>query len=112
MRDRFHAEEAEKLFYWNNQDYVRVSPEKCYALLFKHPKNGVLAFISNLRRDKQTVTVKLNMDKLGLDAGKLDVFNVLTDEPVAMTPDGKLSVSLGSEEWIYIWLRPKATTRQ
>ncbi len=106
LREKFGAKEAEKLFYWNNQDYVSLSPEKCYALLFEHPRNGVLAFISNLRRDAQTVTVQLNLDKLGLRGKKLDVFNALTDEPVAMTSGGKLSVPLGSEEWVYIWLRP------
>ncbi len=106
VRDQFGAKEAEKLFYWNNQDYVRVSPEKCRALLFKHPRNGVLAFVSNLRRDEQTVTVQFNLDKLNLRDRKLHVFNTLTDEPMAMTSGGKLSVPLGSEEWIYIWLRP------
>ncbi len=108
VRDRFGAKEAEKLFYWNNQDYVRVSPEKCHAFLLKHPKNGVLAFITNLRPDGQTVIVEFNLDELGLRGKKLDVFNALTDEPLAMTPDGKLSVPLGSEQWIYIWLRPSA----
>ncbi len=108
MRDRFGAKEAEKLFYWNNQDYVRVSPEECYATLFKHPKNGVLAFISNLRRDAQTVSAEFNLKKLGLRRKKLDVFNALTNEPVSMTSEGKLSVPLGSEEWAYIRLQPKA----
>ena len=55
----------------------------------------------------QTVTVQFNLDKLNLRGHKLDVFDVLTNEPVDMTPDGKLSVSLGSEEWMYVWLRPK-----
>ena len=109
VREQLGAKETEKLFYWNNQDYVRVSPEKCYALLLKHPKNGVLALISNLRRDAQTVTVEFNLNKLGLRGKTLDVFNALTDEPVAMTADGKLSVPLGSEEWVYIWLRPKGS---
>ncbi len=86
---------------------MRVSPEKCYATLLKHPENGVLAFVSNLRRDAQTVTVQFNLDKLGLGDQKLDVFDALTNEPVAMSEDGKLSVPLGSEEWVYVWLRPK-----
>ena len=107
IRDQFGAKEAQKLFYWNNQQYVTVTPEKCYALLLKHPTNGVLAFISNLRRDAQTVTVEFNLNKLGLRGKTLDVFNALTDEPVAMSSDGKISVPLGSEEWIYVWLRPK-----
>ena len=107
IRDEFGAQEAQKLFYWNNQDYVHVSPEQCHALLLKHPKSGVLAFISNLRPDAGTVTVQLNLDKLNLRGHKLDVFDVLTNEPVNMTPDGKLSVSLKSEDWMYVWLRPK-----
>ena len=122
MREQFGAKEAKKLFYWKNADYVQVQPKKCYATLFKHPKNGVLAFISNLRREEQTVTVRFSLDKLGLRGKKLDVFNALTEEPVAMSrgvirfrgeehhaPHGTLSVSLGSEEWIYIWLRPKGS---
>jgi len=107
MRDQFGAKEAEKLFYWNNQDYVRVSPEKCYATLLKHPKNGVLAFISNLRRDKQGVTVEFSLDKLGLGGKKLDVFDALTNAPIVLSADARISVSLGSEEWTYVWLRPR-----
>jgi len=86
-----------------------VSPEKCYSTLFKHPKNGVLAFISNLSCDAQTVTVEFNLEKLGLRGKKLDVFDALTNEPVSMIADGKLSVPLGSEEWVYVWLRPAKT---
>jgi len=106
LRERFGAREAEKLFYWNNRDYVRVSPDKCYATLLKHRTNGVLAFISNLSPDKQTVDVTFNLEALGLAGKRLDVFNALTDEAVAMTDDGKLSILLGSEEWTYVWLRP------
>jgi len=107
-REQFGAKEAEKLFYWNNQDYVRVSPQQCYSTLLKHPRNGVWAFVSNLSADKQTVTVKLDLDKLGLRGRKLDVFNLLTGEAVSMTADGTISLLLGPEEWVYVWLRPKA----
>ena len=107
--DRFGAEEAERLFYWNNQQYVEVSPEQCHALLLKHPTNGVLTFITNLCPDAQTVTVQLNLNKLNLRGKKLDVFNALTDEPIAMTDDGKLSVPLGSEQWLYVWHRTVVT---
>lgn len=109
VREQFRAEEAERLFYWNNQKYVQVSPEKCHALLMKHAENGVLAFTTNLRPDAQTVTVQLNLDKLGLRGKKLDVFNALAEEPIAVTEDGKLSVPIGSERWFYVWHRPVAT---
>jgi len=112
VRDQFGAKQAEKLFYWKNQEYVSVSPEKCYATLFKHPKNGVLAFVTNLRRDPATVTVRFNLEKLGLAGKELDAFNALTKEPVALTPEGRISIPLGSEEWAYVWLRPKAAGTQ
>ena len=107
MRDKFGAHEAEKLFYWNNQDYVTVSPDKCYATLLKHPTNGVLVLVSNLSREEQkAVVVKLNLDVLSLAGKKMDVFNPLTNEAVKLSADGEFTVSLKSEDWNYIWLRP------
>jgi len=103
---------AEKLFYWKNQDYVRVSPERCYATLLKDSKNGVLAFVTNLRREVQTVTVRFNLEKLGLAGRPLEVFDALTGKPVKMTSDGRVALRLGSVEWTYIWLRPKGTGRE
>lgn len=47
-----------------------------------------------------------NLKKLDLGGKKLDVFNVLTNEHLAMSEEGKLSVELGSEHWMYVWLRP------
>ena len=107
VREQLGAKQAEKLFYWNNQDYVRVSPEQCHSTLLRHPKNGVLAFITNLHRDAQTVAVQFDLEKLGLSVRELDTFNVLTDERVTVAPDGVLSLPLGSMEWAYVWLRPK-----
>jgi hypothetical protein len=109
VRQQLGSEQSiEKLFYWNNQAYVTVTPEKCYSTLLRSEDNGVLAFISNLTRDAQDVTVHLNLDELELNPARIDVFNALTDEPVSMTSDGTLSIPLGSEEWVYVWLRPKS----
>ena len=108
MRDRFRAHEAKKLFYWENQDYVRVSPEDCYATLLQHAYHGVLALVSNLRRDPQTVTVQFPLDNLGLRGKDLHVFDAMTNEAMPMAPDGKLSANLESEQWVYVWLRPNS----
>jgi len=106
LRERFGAREAEKLYYWHNQDFVRVSPEKCYATLFKHPRNGVLAFVSNLRPDAQTVTVEFNLDRLGLSGRQVEALDGLSDQAIPFAA-GKISVPLDSENWLYIWLRPR-----
>ncbi len=110
VRDEFGADAAEKLFYWQNADYVQLSPEGCYALLLRHPTNGVLAFVSNLTPDAQSVTVHFSLDRLGLQGRPLKAFDALTDEPIALSADGSLTVPLGSEEWLYIWLRPTDAT--
>lgn len=106
IRDKFGAEDAQKYFYWENQDYVQVTPQKCYSTLLQNHKNGVLAFVTNLTRETQTVTVKFNLQKLGLDGKNITVMNALSNKPVKMTPDGTVTVPLKSEEWTYLWLQP------
>ena len=110
--DRFGAKQARKLFYWNNREYVQVRPENCYVTLLKHPKNGVWAFVSNLRPNRQTVTVRLNLEKLELADRKLKVFTVLTTHQMTRTADGPLTVPLGSEDWVYVWIRPTTEKRK
>lgn len=107
LRSDFGIKQARKLFYWNNQDYVRVTPEKCYATLFQHPGNGVLAFVSNLTSEQQTVAVQLNLASLGLAAEPLQAIDPLTGHSLDISKDGKISLPLVSEDWMYLWIRNK-----
>ena len=107
MRDEFGADDAEKLFYYENEDYVSVSGEEAYATLLKHPSNGTLAVISNRSREAQEITVKFELDELGLEGEPLQVSNPLSEEVVEMDEEGQISVALGSEEWCYVWLKPE-----
>jgi hypothetical protein len=106
MRDEFGAEQAQKLFYYNNHDYVTVSGEQCYATLLRNPKTGVLAFVSNLSRDKRDVTLQFELGKLGLAGRKLKAFDPLAGRSLTMTSDGRLTTPLDSQGWMYIWLQP------
>ncbi|MFA6930725.1 MAG: glycoside hydrolase domain-containing protein [Lentisphaeria bacterium] len=107
LRSEFGIKQARKLFYWNNQDYVRVTPEKCYATLFQHPENGVLAFVSNLTREQQTVAVQLNLAPLSLVTEPLQAIDPLTGHSLDISNDGKISLTLLSEDWMYLWIRKK-----
>ncbi len=107
MRDDFAIKEARKLFYWNNHKYVSVSPEKCYASLFLHPENGVLAFVSNLSRDPQTVSVQLNLLQLDLDNDRLQAADPLTGQALDISSTGAFTLPLASEDWMYVWIRNK-----
>jgi len=110
MRDRFDAEHARKLYYWNNHDYVQVTPAACYATLLRHPKNGVLALVSNLSHSEQTVQVKLGLDALGWTGVPLEASEPLSSRTVAVDAAGRLSVVLPSLGWTYILIRPAAGT--
>ena len=106
MRDQFGADQAEKFFYWENQQFVNVGQQDGYATLLKHPDNGVLALVSNLSPDAQTLDVQFNLETLHLDGGPFEVLDALTEAPIAITPDGQISLPLGSEDWTYVRIRP------
>ena len=48
-----------------------------------------------------------NLKKLGLVGEQIEAVNPLAGEVLPLAKDGKLSTPLGSEEWLYVWLRPK-----
>jgi len=106
LRDAFGMNDAKTLFYWDNQDYVTVTPEKCYATLFTHPKHGVLAIVSNLSRDRQEVKVQLHLEKLGLAGQELEAEDPLNDKILDLE-NGAVTIPLQSEDWVYIWVKPK-----
>jgi hypothetical protein len=106
MRDRFDADHAQVLYYFDNAQYVQTSPEKVHATLLKHPANGVLAFVSNLHRDARTATVQLDLDALGLGSAGITAVNALTDAAMPISEDGTLTIELDTHGWVYVWLRP------
>ena len=95
---------AQIKFYYENGDYVKVSPEKCYSTIFVHQKNGVLAFVTNRSKEEQNVMVKFNLDKLKMQGKKLKATDQLKQKALKIGNDGSLTLPLGSEEWTYIWL--------
>ncbi len=105
VRDEFKANEAERLFYWDNQDYVSIHPETAYTTLLHHPDNGVLAVVSNLDRVAHDVDVKFNLAELGLTDQSLELIDIFTGKTIAMK-NGRFTLPLGAEEWTHVWLRP------
>jgi hypothetical protein len=114
VRERFGAEEevARKLFYYENQDYVRVSPGDCYSTLIWHPTNGVLAVVSNLSTEPKTVSVDFDLDRLNLSGKKIHAVNAIYDHPLEMSLDGEIPLSLDAEDWTYILIRPVSAQNQ
>ena len=105
LGDEFGRKQAEWLPYWRNEEYVTVEPEGAYASLYRHPKNGVLAVISNLGREAAAVTARLNIESLGL-GGDPSARDALTGEAVALDA-GAFTITLAVLGWKVVWLNSK-----
>ncbi len=105
VRDEFGTKEARRLFYWENANEVSVAPKDAYTTIFHHPRNGVLALVSNLTADAAEVKLRFDLDALGL-SGPLEAFDPLSGKPYAVSERGEVAVPLASEDWLYLWLRP------
>ena len=106
LREEFGCKEAEWLPYWENPEYVTISPADCYVSLYRHAQNGVLAYVSNLSREDTVVEVALNTRGLGLPL-QLSARDALTGEAVTVE-NGRMKLPLPSEGWQAIWARPGA----
>ena len=76
--DEFGRKESEWLPYWNNEQYVKVSPQGAYVSLYRHPRNGVLAVVSNLGGKAAEIKVTLSLEGLGLGATIAQVKDAMT----------------------------------
>ena len=104
LNDEFGRKEALWLPYWKNAEYVTVKPTGAYTSLYWHPKNGVLAVISNLTGQKTRVEVKFNLDKLNLSGKEISGQDALTGESIKVR-DGKVQLVLPSMGWRLVWLK-------
>ena len=51
-------------------------------------------------------TTKFNLDELGLADKELKVVDTMYNKERSIDADGKVSLSLKSERWTYLWLQP------
>ena len=103
LHDRYPYKQADWLPYWRNQEYAKATPEGCYVSLYRHPQEGVLAYVSNLSRQDGEVRVSLDLTKLGLP-GEVIAVDALTGSRLSLE-SGVLKLSLASQDWAAVWLR-------
>ncbi|MBI4028420.1 MAG: hypothetical protein HY360_25770 [Verrucomicrobia bacterium] len=104
VMDEFGRKEAEWLPYWRNAAYVTVRPAGAYASLYRHPKNGLLAVVSNLGKKPANVAVKFNLEKLGF-RNAFSARDALTAETVNIHR-AALTLRLKPLDWKLIWGQP------
>lgn len=103
--DRFGRDRAEWLPYWRNSDYLSVKPEGTFSSLYRHPKNGVLMFVSNLKQKDARAELRLNLRKLSLPS-QVTVTDALSAKPMAWNRN-RIDLTLPYLHWKLIWIRPK-----
>ena len=94
--------------YYENQKWVTADPPGCYVTLLVHPSNGVLAFVTNLTPQRQTVRVKFNLESLNLAGGPVQVTDTMYATPLSLDADQTATLTLDSEQWTYLWLKKTA----
>ena len=107
LRREFGAEEENLRLYYENNKWVTCNPTGCFVTLLVHPRNGVLAFVTNLTRERQSVRVKFDVEKLGLAGGFLDIVDTMYATPLSLEGGRVVTLDLDSEQWTYLWLKPK-----
>lgn len=103
LMDQFDRKGAEWLPYWDNKQYVSIRPARAYASLYRHPRNGVLAIVTNFGNKAAKVKVQLELRKLKL-SGSLKAVDSLTGRSVAVDCGG-LTLSLKPMDWKAIWIQ-------
>ena len=95
----FDRKGAEWLPYWRNQKHVASITGGGYVSLYRHPKNGVLAVVSNLNRKRTRIELKLKLRALGLPGEKIQITDAITGRKA------KLDNTLPAFGWRLLRLR-------
>lgn len=106
IRERFGADESRWYPYWNNSNLIRITGpggHDCYASLYRHDDNGVLAYICNLGKQSRQVQVTFNLDALAL-TNTVDVIDMITNKRMKLREES-LSLELSPQQWSYICIK-------
>ena len=102
--DGFGRKEAQWLPYWRNQEIVAVSPRGASVSLYRHPKNGVLIVVSNMRPKRTVFNIRLNLARLGLPEKSLEALDAITGK-AHESENGRLRLSLKTLDFALLRVR-------
>jgi hypothetical protein len=104
LADDFGRREAAFVPYYQPQRIIEGLPKHWIMSMYRHPRNGTLAIVSNLGRLETRATLRPDWKTLGL-AGPGSVLDGVTRRPIPLT-DGQLQVALPAGGWQYLWFQP------
>ena len=103
VMDGFGRKEAQWVPYWRNADFVKTSPTGVQASLYIHPRNGVLAVVSNLTSKSAVANLRFDPSRPALPQSEAVARDALTQELLRMH-DGVVRFRLRSLEWRLVWV--------
>lgn len=111
LMDKFGRKESEWLPYWRNKEYVNIKSDgkDLYVSLYQHPKNRILAVVSNLGEKESELKIQFNLEKLKVSKISTNIIyeqkgDVLIGYDMNMT-DGIFKLNLKSREFKIIWVK-------
>jgi len=107
VMDAFGRKQAAWLPYWNNSQYVQVTPDGVKVSIYNRKEKGALFVISNLGKTEQVVTVIPDTKRLGLGAGPFSATDMMSEQAIDIPASGKIGMKLKSMEWRLINLGNK-----
>ena len=74
--------------------------------LYYHPGKDAFLIVGNTDAQTKTVNVQLKLKAFGLEGSALRARNALTQVPVALAQDGKMSVSVRAKSFVLVAIEP------
>ena len=103
--DDFGRKKSEWIPYWKINKQIKITPAHVIASLYRHPKNGVLAVISNFSRKAVRASIQIDLESLGFKAQPQSVKDALSGKDIPLDRN-RMRFSLAAMGWKLVWLKP------
>jgi hypothetical protein len=89
-------------YFKNREKYYVADDPQVKASLYFHSGKDVLLIVGNLEKEAKTASLQLNLKEFGLAEAALKARNALTQTPITLAPDGKLSVLVQGKSFVLV----------
>jgi hypothetical protein len=93
-------------YFRNRGTYYTAEDPKARVSLYYHSGKDAFLVVGNMDTQIKTLNVQLKLNAFGLEGAALQARNALTQVPVALTQDGKLSVFVREKSFVLVDIEP------
>ena len=99
---RVGTETADWVPYFKSDGYVAVGGPDAQTSLYVHPGRDALLIVANFNGAPRTLSIDLDLAKLGLAGKALRASNALTRLAVEASPNGRLTVPVVGKSFVLV----------